>query len=250
MIAIFIGVLMTGGIMAGVWLARGQVWKKLPVVLNWMGVLIALGSFFFLPWITFGPPDVIEKNTAWLAKQSLVLDTLKKLPGSNKLFESPIPWTAQEIWNALHHPLKDRIFQISVTGEYINGWALSNLLIQTDWVDIFFLILSVIVIFLAIVQSLLGLFSQKKIPQPFLIGMAFYSGLVFIGLLMGIPRLDLLGKENDIILRLIMVLAEVHVAGGAGWYVTGLLMIFCSSVISSIWPVSNVFEYNLEEYGQ
>ncbi len=248
MITIFILILLLGIVVAGVVLARGQVWKKIPAVLSWLGCVIALGSFFFLPWIIFGAPGTILKNTTWLAKQTIVLETLKQLPGLDRLFESTTSWSAQEVWSALNHPLKEQIFQISERGDFVNGWRLLSLLGQANWLEAFFLIFSLVVTLLSIATSLIGMFGLK-IPKPFAVSMAVAAGIVFIELLISIPRLDQLGVSHEIFLRLLLALAEARVSSGAGWYVTGLLMIVFSNVIISVLPDPVEYEYNPDDDG-
>lgn len=230
MVAIFVIVFIVGLVFA-IAVARNEIPVRLGRILMWLGSIVALSSFFFLTWIELGPPGTILKNAEWLAQQTLVIDTLKQLPGLEQALAKTTAWTAQDVINAIDNPIKPRLLEISESGEQVNGYLMLELLFETDLFNAVSIVFALFIIVSALVIGLTGLLGQQA---PKLLMSGLFTGSIFSALVMlfSLPQLDTLGARHEIFLRLLMTLAETRVSGGGGWYILGLFLIITGSVLS------------------
>jgi len=230
MVAAFI-VISVVGLAFAFLIARNEVPARLGGILIWMGSISALSSFFFLTWIELGPPGTILKNAKWLAQQTLVIDTLKQIPGLDQALAKTTAWTAQDVINVLDDPIKPRLLEISESGEQVNGYLVLELLLETDLFNAVGIIFALFIVVIALVIGLAGLLGQQA-PKPLMIGLVAGGVFSVLVMLFSLPQLDTLGTYDEIFLRLLMTLAEARVSGGGGWFILGLFLIVAGSVLN------------------
>ncbi len=231
MVAIFILILVACVVFSVVLTARSQN-KQLATVLvvSWMGSILALTSFFLLPWIKLGNPGTIQQNAQWIAKQTEVINIIKKLPGLDEWLKGITDLTANEVLDALKSPIKNEFFQLAESGKPFTGLVMVRFLFSTSpIVGVLFLFNQAV----AIISSLVSLIFMLKqtSSRPVSIGLVAATGIGFVGVITAIPSLDTFCVTSDAASRIITVMAQSTVSYGGGVHAIGLLTIAIANLI-------------------
>jgi len=191
---------------------------------------VTVGSFALLPWISLGPSGTIEKNAAWIADKTEIINIFKELPGFQGWLASMDAPTAEDIVAALDHPAQKNFLEIARTGKIINGYRFIGLVIKVKPVLTLAIVGGTLAALAGASLNLRRLITSKYDAQGGFKIITSISILCLFLLLSFIPLFDTLGATDDIKLRLLVTLAETRMAVGAWWMLLGLVFLSVSGI--------------------
>jgi hypothetical protein len=217
-------------------------WQVLPA-LGWIGGLLVIGGFFLLPWISIGPPGTVERNAAWIASKTEVIDAIKRLPGFESWLASVNAPTGADIIAILEHPIQNTFLDYARTGRLINAYHYMDLVRRVNPLVVLVMAGGLLSALAGVVFSLRRLiFSRYDAQSAFQI-FASMAALSFLFLLSVFTTFDTLGSVDDFKLRLMAALAEAHMSTGVWCVLLGLALVAISGIadlIHSLAPWQNV----------